>query len=466
MISELFQYVEIIEDIAWGYIGFPLILFLGLYFSYRLNWFQIRYIPQICRYFYRSITTQPSHNTEGVSHSTISPIRAFFASVGGSFGIGNVVAITTAVQIGGPGALLWIWATAILGSIIKYSEVCIGMKTRKTVDGQVYGGPMHFLQQASAKKWMIALFCIFMGMYGVEIYQFGVIVDIATETLEVNRLFLVFLLISMVIYAEQGGIKRVSAIASKLVPFFLTVYLLMGLYVLCAHFYKIPYIIKDIALHAFQPKAMEGAFIGSTILLTISQGVRRICYSSDLGVGYASIIHSQSDEKIPERQATLLIFEVFIDTFIVCTISIMLILLTGVWKENIPSTQLVQKALGTCFPYTEYFMPLLLFLLGYNTITTYFSAGMKTMQYLMPRYGRNIYYIYAISAFTLFSFFNPSTAISVIACAQFGLLVLNSFGIWRLRKLISFDENAILDKNLYHKEKEEQVNYPQLLENA
>ncbi len=446
MISEAFRYIEIIENAVWSYVGFPIILFLGFYLSVRSKWVQIRNLPAICRHFFSCILSgshEQKSESEESKQVSVSPVRAFFASVGGCLGIGNVVAITTAVQIGGPGAILWIWATAVLGSLLKYSEVFIGMKTRQMTPQGLRGGPMYFLQQASSWKGLSVLFCVFMSLYGVEIYQFSVVIDVGSSCLSVNKSILTVVFIGMVLYAERGGTKRIGAISSFLVPLFLATYLVMGTYVLVSHIHALPAVLVDIFSSAFTPRAMEGAFLGSAVLTTISQGVRRGCYSSDVGVGYASIIHSQSSEKIPQRQASLLIFEVFMDTFVVCTMSVMLVLLTGVWKEGIPSSQLVQAALATCFPYTDYFMPFFLFLLGYTTIITYFSAGMNTMQHIMPRYGRSVYYVYAVTAFTLFSFFETEQAISVMACVQFGLLLLNSFGIWRLRDLISFDMSPI-----------------------
>lgn len=439
--SEIFRYIEFIEDCAWGYVGFPIILFLGLYFSISSKFVQIRKFPQICRHFFRCVTS-----TETGSTSAITPLCAFFASIGGCLGIGNVVAITTAVQIGGPGAIVWIWVTAILGSLLKYAEVCVSMQTRVTTPSGVRGGPMYFLQKASPYAFLSTLFCLFMSIYGVEIYQFSVVVDVGASVLPVPRFWLVILLIIMAIYAEKGGMKRVGAISALLIPLFLSMYLIMGACVLISHIHFLPAVLYDVYSSAFAPRAMEGAFIGSALMTTISQGVRKGCYSADLGVGYASIIHSQSSEKNPQRQASLLIFEVLMDTFVVCTMSVFLVLLTGVWHEGIPATQLVQTALSTVFPYTEYFMPFFLFLLGYTTIITYFSAGMNTMQYILPRHGRKIYTAYAIVAFLFFSFFESQQAISIMACVQFGLLILNAFGIWRLRHLVSFDMKPIEDR--------------------
>jgi AGCS family alanine or glycine:cation symporter len=209
--------------------------------------------------------------------------------------------------------------------------------------------------------------------------------------------------------------------------------------VLFANFSVLPDVFMDIFTSAFTARAAEGGFIGSTMMLAMSHGVRRGCYSTDIGVGYASIIHSSSSSNTPERQASLLIFEVFMDTFFVCSMSVLLVLTTGTWKESLDSILLVQEALGKYFPYMNIFMPFFLSLLGYSTIITYFTAGMHTVRFMLPTWGRRLYYSYAVVAFLTFSFVENRQAISVMSFVGFLLLVLNASAIWKLRREISFD---------------------------
>jgi AGCS family alanine or glycine:cation symporter len=174
-------------------------------------------------------------------------------------------------------------------------------------------------------------------------------------------------------------------------------------------------------------------------MATVSHGVRRGCYSGDIGIGYASVIHSETSAKVPEKQALLVIFEIFLDTFFICTTSVMVILITGTWHQVAESTMLVQSALATYFPYMNFFMPLFLFLVGYATINAYFCVGLKCAAELSPVYGKKIYYTYAIVSLVLFSFFDSTLAQSIMAIAGGLLLVINSVGIFLLRKEISFD---------------------------
>ncbi len=438
--DSLFSFLDVLENALWGYIGFPLIVLIGVYFTYVSRFAQIRSFPKVVKTFWFLLT----HKDSG-PHKGIHPLKAFFASIGGSVGVGNIVAITSAVQIGGPGALFWIWMTAIAGSLVKYSEVYLAMTTRYACpkDGFL-GGPMYVLQKAfKGSKVPGIIFSVLMCIYGVEIYQFSVVSSTLSSAIGCPNIVSAICFLIMVIYAERGGINRVGAISSWLIPTFILIYLSMGTYFLFTHSAQLPAIFSDVFKYAFEPCAAQGGFVGSTLLLTISQGLRRGCYSSDIGVGYASIIHSESSVEKPARQASLLIFEVFLDSFVICTMSVLLVLVTGTWKMNFDEIHLVQESLATQFPFASIFMPFFLFLVGYSTIIAYFSSGMLCAKFISPRYGRKVYYVYAVTALLLFSLVHSSHAICVMALVQFGLLTLNVLGMWKLRHEISYDIPAI-----------------------
>ena len=343
--------------------------------------------------FHRSAETFPRPvNSEGESGTTSPhPIRAFFASIGGSLGIGNVVAVAAAVRLGGPGTIVWIWVTAIVGALIKYSEVYIGLSRRITLpDGSRRGGPMVFLKEAFGASWPATLFCFLLCLYSVDIYQFGVVASVTSQAIGVSRWTTALIFLSIVILVERGGFRRLGLIASLLVPFVVAIYVGLGSYVLFMNAAKLPSVLSDIISSAFTGRAAEGAFVGCTLLATVSHGIRRGCYSSDIGIGYASIIHSASTASVPTKQASLLIFEVFMDTFFVCTMSVLLVLVTGTWTEQGDSLLLVQSALGKYFPHMDLFMPFLLTLLGYSVVSTYFSTGMYTVRLSLSESGANV----------------------------------------------------------------------------
>lgn len=437
MIEQFFSILDSVDNFLWSIIGFPAIIFVGLWLTIRSKCIQLRLFPEVFRLFFHYLFKK-SDRKKGVA-SGVHPMTAFFAGLGGSVGIGNVVAIATAVQIGGPGAVFWMWITAIIGSLVKYSEVFLGLRYRVAdADVGFRGGAMYYLKRAIG-PWAGIAFCFLMCIYGIELFQFSVMTHTISTNFAIDNTLVTLILLALVILAELGGIARVGTIAAVVIPVFIVMYLTMGTYVLCMFSSSLEQMFSDIFSQAFNPKAGFGAFVGTSLLMTISQGIRRGCYSSDIGVGYASIIHSASRVKNPARQAALVIFEVFFDSFVVCTMSMFLVLITGVHQDTSISTSLVEHALGKFFPFMHIVMPFFLFLLGYSTVITYFCAGIKTAEYIAPKWGRRVYYAYAIVVLLIFSFVETTQALIVMSIVQAALLGLNLFAIFRLRREITFD---------------------------
>jgi AGCS family alanine or glycine:cation symporter len=434
MIRTALQMLGNAEDFLWWYIGSPIVILLGIYLTIRSKGVQIRQFPAIFKNFFSTLSQKESGGAD-----SLHPIRAFFASIGGSLGIGNVVAVAAAVRIGGPGTIVWIWVTAIVGALIKYSEVYIGMSRRISLpDGSRRGGPTIFLKDAFGSSWPATLFCVFLCLYSVEIYQFGVVASVTSQAIGVSRWVTALVFLAIIVSVERGGFQRIGFIASLLVPFAVAIYVSLGSYVLFVNADKLPTVLADIIQSAFSARAAEGAFVGCTLLTTISHGIRRGCYSSDIGIGYASIIHSASSASTPTKQASLLIFEVFVDTFFVCTMSVLLVLVTGTWTEEGESLLLIQAALGKYFPHMDIFMPFFLALLGYSVVSTYFSTGMYTIRHALPGWGPKLFYLYGATAFLTFTFVDCSYACSMMSLVGACLLGLNATAIWKLRDSVSF----------------------------
>jgi len=433
MVYEFFSYLEAFEDLLWGYVGVPLLIFVGLVLTFRSQFFQIRKLPYVIKLFF-SLFSIREGNERGVH-----PLKAFFASVGGCVGVGNIAAVCTAVQIGGPGALLWLWITAIVGMMIKYGEVFLGLKYRiPNEQGGYNGGPMYYLQRVFKSRWVPSIVCLLLCIYGVEVYQFSIVVDSIVQNWHFNPYLVVFGLLGLVLFAGMGGIRRVGNIASAIIPLFVLLYIGMGAWVLINNLSVLPSVFQLVLDSAFTGTAAIGGFVGSSLMMTISQGVRRGCYTGDLGVGYASVIHSESSMKVPQEQAALAIFDIFLDTFIICTTTILIVLVDGAWHEPIEAGLMVQTVLSRYFPYMHFFMPLFIFLLGYSTINAYFCVGLKCSEFLSPRYGRRLYYTYAAFSLVIFAFTGTNQAQTVMTIANGLLLVINCCGIYLMRKEIEF----------------------------
>ncbi len=431
--NAFFEILDQIAEFIWGYVGFVLIIFLGLYFAVSSRFYQVRKFPQILKSFLSGLG---SRNSSGEG---LHPIKVFFAAIGGCIGIGNIVGICTAVQIGGPGALFWTWIAGFLGMLLQYGEVFLGMKTRVKTPSGYSGGPMHFLPKAFKGKWAAIVVAGLLCVYGVEIFMFNVITESVSSNWNIAKPLAIVLLLGMTLFAAKGGVKRVSEICSTIIPLFIGVYVLMSLWVITQNIQLIPSIFKMIFTSAFTGKAAEGAFAGSSVMLAISMGLSRGAYAGDLGVGYTSVIHSESGETNPEKQAALTIIGIFFTIFLICTSSIFLILATGVWKESMDVTLMVQTALSSYFPYMDIFMPFFLLILGYSTIISYFVVGVKCSKFLSEKYGPILYYTYAFISLPLFSFVSPNQAFIVMSLAGAFLMIFNLLGLFILRKEIAFD---------------------------
>lgn len=432
--NSIFDYLSHADSFFWGYVAFMIILLLGCTLTIQARFFQIRAFPSIIKTFFQFLG-KSSSNTRGVH-----PLQAFFASVGGMIGIGNVVGIVTAVQIGGPGALFWVWIAALIGTIIKYSEIFLGLKYRvANAQGGYDGGPMYFLQIAFQNRWIPILVCGLLCIYGVEIYQFAVITDSLSTNFNLDRYAVIAVLLGLILYASMGGVPRIGKICSWIMPFFMVLYVLMSLWIIFQEYSLLPGVLKSVFTSAFTGHAAVGGFSGSSVMLAIQHGISRAAYSADIGIGYDSIIQSESNTVHPEKQARLAILGVCIDNLI-CTMSILVVLVSGIWKsaDPIDGSLLVQTALSQYFPFMEVFMPLFLFIVGYSTMIAYFCVGLKCARFLNPNNGTKIYLIYGVMVLLFFSFFDQSQALLIMSIAGSLLLMINLLGIFKLRHHIEF----------------------------
>lgn len=446
MCCSFFDYLTKLDAFFWSYLGFSLIAILGCYFTVKSQFFQIRAFPAILRTFWHFL------KCKSASGQGTHPLKVFFSSVGGMIGVGNIAGIVTALQIGGPGALFWIWIAAFLGSLIKYSEVFLGLKYRVANNKGGYdGGSIHVLRKAFRHRWVGTAACILMCIYAAEVYQFSVLTHSVSTNWQIEHLWVVLGFLALILYTVLGGIKRVGKICSLLMPFFTGLYLLMGFYVIGHHLPELPSLIGKVLSSAFTGSAEMGGFVGSTVMLSLQQGISRSVYSSDIGIGYDSIIQSETSAVQVAHQARLSMLGVFIDN-LVCTCTLLIALTSGFWNASpmIDSALVVQNALAAYFPFQAVFMPIFLFVLVYTTLISYLLAGFKCARFLHPRYGERVYLFFSAAFLLFFSFFDQSKALLAMSLAGCLLLCLNLAGIFRLRTEISFvlDEEFKNDKNV------------------
>jgi AGCS family alanine or glycine:cation symporter len=368
------------------------------------------------------------------------PLRLYFASVGGMVGLGNIVAVITAIIIGGPGALFWLWIASFSGMLIKYSEIYLGVKYRvKNKSGGYDGGPMYYLKEAFGSPLIPVIVSVLLCIYGVEVYQFVIITDTLSSTFSLNRHLIIALLILAIIYSGLGGIKRLANICTVMMPAFMITYVIMCLYVIGLNIHELPDVLATVFHGAFNGHAPIGGFVGSSMIMVAQQGIARAVYSGDIGIGYDSTIQSETRTQRPERQARMAVFSVLTDSLI-CTMSMLVVLVTGLWKIATPmqASEYVATALGMHFPGIPYFMAAFFFLAGYTTLIAFFAVGLKCANFLYPRFGKALYYLYAILSFVFFSFFDQSKVILIMSLSGGLLMLFNVAGIFKLRHKIKF----------------------------
>lgn len=424
--------IDQILDQIWIIIGFPALLALGVYFSVKSKLFQILKFPKILKTFFSYM--QEDDSRKGGYH----PLKMFFAAIGGCIGIGNLVGVCTAVKFGGPGAIFWVWVAAILGSLVKYTEVFLGMKFRVKQGNNYVGGPFYYLQSAFKYKHAAYLAAFFLCIYGVEVYTFSTIVNSFTLNWHLPHTLTVMIFLILVIIGVCGGLDRVGKISSAIVPLFIGLFFILGLVFIYKNINMLPSALSLIINSAIHGHAAVGGFIGSTVMMAVTQGVSWACYSGDIGIGYASVLHSASREQVPHKQAALTILGVFLDTFVVCTLSLLVIMVSKVWQTDLPVLFYIQNSLATIVPYMDIFMPILFGLLGYSTIIAYFGVGLQNAELLMGFKGKVIYFIYGIIGLTVFSYLSTDIAALIMRIAGVCLLILNIIGFYKLRKAVEF----------------------------
>ena len=433
--EKIFFILEQFDDILWSYLGVYFILLAGLYFTVKSKGFQFKTIANISTTYKHLYGVSKDKEAKGVN-----PFKLYFASVGGMIGLGNLVVVVTAITAGGPGAVFWMWLSSFAGMLLKYSEIFLGVKFREHNNKGGYdGGPMFYLKKAFNSKILPILSAVLLCIYGAEIVQFKAVSDTISQTFKIDWLIVAIVISMLVLYSSIGGIKRLATICTIIMPFFLVAYIFMCLWVIVSNAYLVPGLLLTIIKSAFVGHAPVAGFLGSTALASIHYGVARAVYSGDIGIGYDSIVQSETKTRHPEYQARLAIFGQLTDT-IICTCTVLVVLLTGAWYDasiKEPS-QYIIKSLSLYFPYMGVFMSVLFFITGYSTIIAYFTVGTKCANFILPKGGKLVYIIYGIAAFLLTKYFNQSTLILIMSISGGLLIVMNISAIVKLRNHIKF----------------------------
>lgn len=332
-----------INDFVWGVPAMVLIIGVGLYLTIRFKFIQVRKFGLAIRETLGKLFKKKKDTGEGA----VSPFQAVCTALASTVGTGNIAGVAGAIAIGGPGAVFWMWVSALLGMCTKFVEVVLALMYReKNKDGEWCGGPMYYIKNGLGKKWtwlgyVFAAFGV-ITVFGTgnatqvntivasinsSLYNFGLIAKPEGKG-NVNLIIgiIIAFLVGMILL---GGIKRLAAVTEKLVPIMALIFILLGLGVIAIRINRVPAVFTMIFEGAFAPRAVTGGIVGS-IFIAMKRGVSRGIFSNEAGLGTASIAHASADNDNPVHQGLFGIFEVFMDTIVICTLTSLIILCSGV----------------------------------------------------------------------------------------------------------------------------------------
>lgn len=436
-----------IKDAVWG---LPLLLFLlgtGAWLTFLLRGIQFSYLG----YAFKQILKPQTH-----SKGDINPYEALMTSLAGAIGTGAIVGVSTALAVGGLGSLFWMWVTAFFGMATKYSESLLAVKYR-IIDkrGEMMGGPMQYMESGLNWKWMALLFAIFGSIAAVgtgNLVQVNSIAEALNEVWEVNMWWTGVTLAIITFLVIVGGVKSIGHVAGVMVPFMALFYVVGGLIIIGMHLAQIPEAFRQIFDSAFTGDAFAGGILGSGVILVIQLGVSRSVFSNEAGLGISSIAAAAAKTDSPGRQAMITMTGALISTVIVCTITGLVLAVTGVLGTHNDSGQLLNgaplaiKAFNSSLWGGDYIVTVGLILFAYSTVIAWAYYGEKCFEYL---FGESSVFWYRVLYSLLII---PGTALKMetvwhVADIANGLMIIpNLFALIFLSKVIRQETAEFLIK--------------------
>ncbi len=376
------SFVSSINGLVWGPPMLVMILGVGLFLSIGLKLMPVLKLRAGFRLMWKG-------RTGAEEEGEIPPFQALMTALSATVGTGNIAGVATAVFLGGPGALFWMWLTALVGMATKYSEAVLAVRFREVDErGAHVGGPMYYIRNGLGKKWawLGVLFAIFAAVaaFGIgNTVQANSVADVLESNFQLPHWATGLILMVLVGLVLIGGIKRIGQVASALVPFMAIAYVLVGLVVLAINANQLPGAIAMVFTHAFSPVAAEGGFAGAAVWAAIRFGVARGIFSNEAGLGSAPIAHAAAQTKSPINQGMVAMLGTFIDTIIVCSITGLVIISSGAWTSGETGAALTSLAFETGLPgFGNYVVAISLAIFAFTTIIGWSFYGERCIEFL------------------------------------------------------------------------------------
>ena len=343
-----------VNNVVWGPIMLVLLIGTGIYLSIRCGFLQARKFGYIWKNTFATLFHKEKSEAHKSDGTNVTPFQAVSTALGSTIGVGNVAGVAGAIAAGGPGAVFWMWISAFFGMCTKYAEIVLAVHYREvSPDGTHHGGPMYYIERGLHMKWLACIFAILGGLatFGIgnatQAAEISVAVNNLTGTGYDSSLITGIVLMVLVGIVILGGLHRISTVTSYLVPFMALFYIVIGLGVILGNAALIPGAFGQIFSGAFSFEAVGGGVFGYVILQAMKNGFARGVFSNEAGLGSAPIAHAASSTKDPVKQGMWGVFEVFVDTIVVCTITALVVILSGLYTGTLTGGALTAKAVET-----------------------------------------------------------------------------------------------------------------------
>jgi AGCS family alanine or glycine:cation symporter len=375
------QTIDAINGLVWGPIMLTLLLGTGIFLTIGLRGMTITRIP----YAFKQLL----QGRKGSGEGEISPFNALMTALSSTVGTGNIAGVATAIGIGGPGALFWMWCTALVGMATKYAEAVLAVNYRETdAAGKKVGGPMYYIKNGLGKRWkplafLFALFGALAGFGLANTVQSNTVSQVLFNNFQIPTVVSGLVMAFLVALVLLGGIQRIAQVAGKLVPLMTVIYLVSTLVILLMNLPEIPAALVFIVDSAFNGTAATGGFAGATVMLALRMGVSRGIFSNESGLGSAPIAHAAAATNSPVRQGTIAMLGTFIDTLIICTMTGLVLIVTDVWNSDLQGAAMTLQVFDSSLPFGGDILSLCIALFAFTTMLGWSYYGERCAQFLL-----------------------------------------------------------------------------------
>ncbi|MBQ2753358.1 MAG: sodium:alanine symporter family protein [Firmicutes bacterium] len=415
---------SVLNNFIWGVPAMVCIIGVGLYLSISTGFIQIRKFPYAMHTILGNMFKKNS-----AKEGAMTQFQAVCTALAATIGTGNIAGVAGAIALGGPGAVFWMWVSALLGMCTKFCEVTLAVFYRERNEkGEYIGGPMYYIKNGLGKKWMwLAYLYAFFGVCAVfgtgnatQVNTIVAAIDsailnygaVSAESISVLNLIIGIVICITVLLILYGGVKRIGSVSEKLVPFMALLYVVLGVGVIVLNIDKLPVVISSIVKGAFTPQAVTGGVVGS-MFISVKRGLSRGIFSNEAGLGTGSIAHACADTKNPVNQGLFGIFEVFMDTIVVCTMTALVVLLSGTAINFGQSAGAELTISGFTLVYGNWvsiFTAVAMCCFAFSTIVGWGLYGARCIEFLFKGRFIKLYYI----AYALISIVGATVSLDLI----------------------------------------------------